>query len=117
VNGARALSEGSVGVGFSHRVRPDSVFAVLRPLLDAHGMFFNNGAGALMLAYVAAGRLLAYYEPHINAWDCLAGLVLVREAGGWTNEFLDGDGMTRGNPVLAAAAGVADLLRAVTGVV
>ncbi|MDD1261316.1 hypothetical protein PT205_19595, partial [Klebsiella pneumoniae] len=31
------------------------------------------GAGALMLAHVAAGQLHAYYEAHMNSWDALAG--------------------------------------------
>lgn len=34
------------------------------------------------MAYVAAGRLLGYVEEHMNAWDCLAGQLLVSEAGG-----------------------------------
>ena len=46
------------------------------------GVFFRNASGALMLAYVAAGRLLGYVEEHMNAWDCLAGMLLVEEAGG-----------------------------------
>ena len=45
-------------------------------------MFFRNASGALMLAYVASGRLLGYAEEHMNAWDCLAGMLLVEEAGG-----------------------------------
>lgn len=56
-----------------------------------------------MIAYVAAGRLLGYYETHINSWDCLAGLVLVREAGGHCSDFLRDDGLTDGNPLLVAA--------------
>lgn len=51
-------------------------------LLDEGGVFFRNASGALMLAYVASGRLLGYVEEHMNAWDCLAGLLLVEEAGG-----------------------------------
>ena len=78
-------------------------------------MYQRNGSGALMLAYVAAGRLLGYYEAHINAWDCLAGIVLVREAGGWTNDFLSGDGLTHGNAVAASAPGLADAMRQLTG--
>ena len=35
-----------------------------------------------MLAYAASGRLLGYVEEHMNAWDCLAGMLLVEEAGG-----------------------------------
>ena len=45
------------------------------------------------LADVAAGRVEAYCELHINAWDCAAGIVLVREAGGFTNDFFAGDGL------------------------
>lgn len=40
------------------------------------------GAAALHLAYVAAGRLAAFWEPELNPWDSAAGSVLVEEAGG-----------------------------------
>ena len=66
----------------------------------------------LGLAYVADGRMEAYCELHINAWDALAGLLLVEEAGGWTNDFLAGDGLTRGNPVLACTPELAGELAA-----
>jgi myo-inositol-1(or 4)-monophosphatase len=36
----------------------------------------------------------------MNAWDALAGLLLTEEAGGWTNDFLAGAGLTKGNPIL-----------------
>ena len=72
--------------------------------------------GRLGSAYVADGRSDAYAELHINSWDCLAGLLLVEEAGGRVNRFLDGDGMAKGNPVLAAAPGVAATLSQVIGV-
>ena len=51
-------------------------------ILDAGGVFHRNASGALSLAYVADGRLLGYTEEHMNAWDCLAGQLLVAEAGG-----------------------------------
>ena len=75
----------------------------LKQLLDEGGMFIRNGSGALMIAYVAAGRLLGYYETHINSWDCLAGLVLVSEAGGQCSDFLKDRGLIEGNPLLVAA--------------
>ena len=78
-------------------------------------MYQRNGSGALMLAYVAAGRLLGYYEAHINAWDCLAGIALVREAGGWTNDFLSGDALTHGDAVATSAPGLAEAMRQLTG--
>ena len=48
------------------------------------------------LAYVAAGRSDAFIEYHINSWDCLAGNLLVAEAGGYVNDFLGSDGLTQG---------------------
>jgi myo-inositol-1(or 4)-monophosphatase len=111
VNGTRvhastvaSVRDGVLGVGFSHRVPVSAFLPFLGRLLARGGMFIRNGSGALMLAYVAAGRLIGYYEPHINAWDCLAGIVLVREAGGEVNDFLAGTGLIEGNPIVAAGA-------------
>lgn len=77
-----SLEEGSVGTGFSNRADTENVAVLVRMLLAEGGVFFRNASGALMLAYVAAGRLLGYVEEHMNAWDCLAGMLLVEEAGG-----------------------------------
>ncbi len=108
---ATSLDQGSVGVGLSSRVPPDGVLAFIDRLVRGGGLFFRNGSGALMLAYVAAGRLLGYFEPHINAWDCLGGVALVRAAGGVTNDVLAGDGLMRGAPVLAGGTGVFGVLK------
>jgi myo-inositol-1(or 4)-monophosphatase len=89
---------------------------MVEDLLTAGGNFIRNGSGALMLAYVAAGRLVGYYEPYMHAWDCLAGYCLVKEAGGWHHEFpTSGDRLTRGAPVLATAPGAKGDLRRVAG--
>jgi myo-inositol-1(or 4)-monophosphatase len=115
VSDARELSDGITGMGYSTRVAPKASLEPLQRLLEAGGMFNRCGSGALSLAWVAAGRFIAYYEPHINSWDCLAGIVLVREAGGWVNDFLAGDGLTRGNPIIAAAPGLVDKIQMVSG--
>ena len=115
-SGAKDLSLGPVGVGFSQRVSSGPTLEVLGKLLKAGGMFQRNGSGALSLAYAAAGRYLGYYEAHINAWDAAAGIALVREAGGWTNDFLANDCLAKGNAVLACAPGVARQLREICGV-
>ena len=112
---ADSLTQGTVGVGYSTRTSGATAVDSIRRLLEAGGIYQRNGSGALMLAYVGAGRLLGYLEAHINAWDCLAGILLVREAGGWTNDFLANDGLLQGNPVIAAAPGVADAVCAVAG--
>ncbi len=46
----------------------------------------------------------------MNAWDCLAGIALVREAGGYVSDFLAGEGLREGNAILACAPGVKDAL-------
>ncbi len=108
------LEDGLLGLGANSRVPAEAVSGFARALLLEGGMFVRNGSGALMLAQVACGRLVGYYEPHINAWDCLAGLCLVGEAGGWTADFPRGTGILDGGPVIAAAPQVReDLLRLV----
>lgn len=109
------VREGLLGVGFSHRLKPEVFMPFLGRLLGDGGMFIRNGSGALMLAYVAAGRLIGYYEPHINSWDCLAGIVLVREAGGTVNDFLANGGLLRGNPIIAAGSALYPALTALIG--
>jgi myo-inositol-1(or 4)-monophosphatase len=54
----------------------------IEKLIKRGGIFYRNASGALMLCYVASGRLIGYAEPHMNAWDCLAGQLLIKEAGG-----------------------------------
>ncbi len=109
---ARRLADGLFGLGHSTRVPAEAVVGFLADLLRAGGMFVRNGSGALMLAYVAAGRLVGYFEPHMNAWDTLAGFALIREAGGWTNDYLSGDALESGNPVAACAPALAEELGA-----
>jgi myo-inositol-1(or 4)-monophosphatase len=70
----------------------------------------DMGAGALMLAHVAAGRYDAFYEPHMHPWDALAGLILVEEAGGRVNPYPGPQGLVAGGRVLASAAGINDAL-------
>lgn len=101
---AASLKEGLMGLGVSHRVHPNTFTPVMQQILLDGGMFIRNGSGALMLAYVAAGRLIGYFEPHINAWDTFAGILLINEAGGRTNNFMENDGLLKGNYILAAAS-------------
>jgi len=106
------LTDGSVGVGFSGRTRAEDVARLIDGLLAEGGVFLRNASGALSLAYVSSGRLLGYAESHMNAWDCLAGQLLVAEAGGMI-EAQDADVMIRdGGRVVVGARGVfADLVR------
>ncbi|MCQ8230357.1 inositol monophosphatase family protein [Pantoea trifolii] len=100
---AATVVGGVMGVGTSHRVSSGDFLPFLDELLQHGGMFVRNGSGALMSAWAAAGRLIGYYEPHMNPWDGLPGIVLMREAGGATNNYLADGGLDRGNPVLLAS--------------
>ena len=114
---SRTIRNSVTGLGANNYVTPAFVGKMVETLMEAGGNFIRNGSGALMLAYVAAGRLVGYYEPYMHAWDCLAGYCLVTEAGGWHHPFpVEGDQLTRGAPVLAAAPGAVDDLRRIAGV-
>jgi len=108
VSTSASLVEGSLGVGHSTRVSAASTVMLLDTLLDAGGLFRRSGSGALDLAGVAAGRLLGYCEPHMNAWDCLASLLLIEEAGGRVQPFEMRTMLAQGGRVVAAAPGVHD---------
>jgi myo-inositol-1(or 4)-monophosphatase len=89
-----------VEVGWSPR-RPIAAYGDLIQRLIADGIEFRRvGFGALGVADTVAGLNDGYLELHSNAWDVLAGIILVREAGGWTSDFLASDGLVSGNPVI-----------------
>ena len=103
---ATSLADGIVGLGYSPKSSIVATQKAFDYLFKNGGVYHDVGSAALMLAYVAAGRYIGVYEFQINSWDCLAGIAMVRESGGWTNDFLANDGLLTGNPVLVAAPGV-----------
>ena len=111
---ASSLTEGSLGTGFSNRAEARNVVGLIDELLGQGGVYYRNASGALMLAYVAAGRLLGYVEQHMNAWDCLAGMLLIEEAGGKVAPH-PADVLRKGTPVIAAGKGVFDKVEALAG--
>jgi myo-inositol-1(or 4)-monophosphatase len=60
------------------------------------------GSAALDLAWVAAGRFDGFWEEDLNAWDIAAGILLVREAGGFVTDYRGGDRVLAQGQVLAA---------------
>ncbi|MDQ0420285.1 myo-inositol-1(or 4)-monophosphatase [Peteryoungia aggregata LMG 23059] len=96
----------SIEMGWSTRVANDVYLGVVKNLLDMGTNVRRGGSGALALAYVADGRSDGYIELHMNSWDCLAGLLLVSEAGGDVCPFLEIGSLREGGAVLAAARGI-----------
>jgi len=116
VSDAGDIRHAVIELGWSSR-RPTRAYTqMLERVLDTGATFLRAGSGALGLAYVADGRTQGYCELHINSWDCAAGILLVTEAGGWCNDFFAGDGLRRGNAILACGPALKDQLIAATGV-
>lgn len=111
-SGLSSLGEGSVGTGFSNRREAGNIVPFIDALIREGGVFYRNASGALMLAYLASGRLLAYVEEHMNSWDCLAGLLLVEEAGGRIVKPDPKTVLAEGTVVIAACNGVFDRVEA-----
>ncbi len=89
----RRLADAIVACGLPHYGRGD--LALARNEIAAAQQHFAGlrryGAAALDLAWIAAGRLDAYWERDLSPWDLAAGLILVREAGGFVSDLDGGD--------------------------
>lgn len=85
------LAEALVATGFPSRKRHQSpnIHFYHEFTLRSHGVR-RAGSAALDLAYVAAGRLDAFWEFNLNPWDTAAGFLLVIEAGGRISDFAGG---------------------------
>ncbi|MBO6551840.1 MAG: inositol monophosphatase [Roseitalea sp.] len=99
----RSLSDCVVGCGVPHLGRGDhgEFLIELRHVMGDVVGVRRQGSAALDLAYVAAGRLDGYWERHLSAWDMAAGIVLVREAGGFVTDLADGHDMFGRGDVIA----------------
>jgi myo-inositol-1(or 4)-monophosphatase len=99
----RRLSEAVIACGLPHLGRGDlgqfrKEFAVVQEKVAGLRRY---GAAALDLAWVAAGRLDAYWERNLAAWDMAAGLLLVREAGGFVGNLDGGDDILDKGEIIA----------------
>jgi myo-inositol-1(or 4)-monophosphatase len=101
------LARATVELGWSQRCSREAFLTLTDRVIAAGAMPRLNGSGALGLADVAAGRIDAYAELHINLWDVAAVLTILGEAGAAVSAFMSGDGPSLGNPILAAAPGIA----------
>ena len=103
-------SLGDAFLALAHHDRyPEPRFLALRhALMDAGAAMRNMGSGALQLAHVAAGRYDGFIELSLNAWDALAGLLLVEEAGGHGAPSPWPQPLTQVAPVFGCARGIAD---------
>ena len=101
----------STGIPFRQMARLDAHLSCLSALSPKCAGIRNTGSAALDLAYVAAGRLDGFWQWKLQPWDCAAGALMVREAGGIvTDENGTQDYLDSGNVVAAAPRVHASLL-------
>src|SRR6267378_2872740 len=83
------LKESLVGTGFPFKElsRLDLYTGQLRNLIQGSAGVRRAGAAALDLAYVACGRLDAFWEMGLSPWDMASGALLIQEAGGLVGDF------------------------------
>jgi len=98
VSEVRELDQALVATGFAYDRREQERAAFylerVQRVLEACQGVRRAGAAALDMAWVAAGRLDAYWEYQLGRWDVAAGVVLIEEAGG-TVAWLDGPQMSQ----------------------
>jgi myo-inositol-1(or 4)-monophosphatase len=108
------LADAIVACGLPHYGRGDLALA-RREIAAAQRAFAGlrrYGAATLDLAWIAAGRLDAYWERDLSPWDLAAGSLLVREAGGFITDTDGGDAiLSKGNVVAGNETMHRELLR------
>ena len=116
VSGRKAMIESifATGIPFGGKGTLPATLQDLARLTPATAGIRRWGSAALDLAYVAAGRFEGYWERGIKAWDIAAGMLLVREAGGFVGPVRAGDDPLEKGAVIA---GNADLFDGLTRII
>jgi myo-inositol-1(or 4)-monophosphatase len=104
VSSRRNLDDALIATGIPFKGHGDMaqwarIFGAVAPEVAGIRRF---GSAALDLAWVAAGRYDGFWESGLNDWDVAAGLLLVREAGGFVTDFRGGDRARERSEFLAA---------------
>ncbi|MDY0065212.1 MAG: inositol monophosphatase family protein [Steroidobacteraceae bacterium] len=116
VSAHSGLEGALIGTGFPYRANLqylDSYMAMLRVVMQATAGIRRPGAAALDLAYVAAGRLDAFWEFGLAPWDTAAGALLITEAGGMVGTLSGAEYRQQGHILAGTPKVYAALLEAV----
>lgn len=114
----RELSEAVIATGIPHLGKPgqDRFREELAAVQAKAAGVRRFGSAALDCAYVAAGRMDGYWERSLKAWDLAAGLLLIKEAGGFVTDIQGHDNvLTQGSIVAGNEAIHGQLLKLVKG--
>ncbi|WP_293576404.1 inositol monophosphatase family protein [Phaeobacter sp.] len=103
VSACAAPDQALLLLGRSARGSLSAYLDLVRSVIDSEMEYRRNGSAAVSLMDVAQGRAEGYYEAHLNPWDALAGVIIIREAGGIVRCAKGAEMLTAGSPVLALA--------------
>ncbi|RMB07856.1 inositol monophosphatase family protein [Eilatimonas milleporae] len=92
----------ATGIPFRGRDGHDAFRAELSEMMTSVAGVRRFGAATLDLAYVAAGRFDGFWESGLQPWDMAAGILLVREAGGYVTDMTGGQKMLERGDIIAA---------------
>jgi myo-inositol-1(or 4)-monophosphatase len=97
-----ALANAVIGTGIPHSGRPqhDLFLKELQAVMAASAGVRRLGAAALDLAWTAAGRFDGFWERNLRAWDLAAGIVILREAGGFVSDAEGKDEMLEAGSIV-----------------
>ena len=103
VSGRTKLSDAVIATGIPHlgRGHHGNYLIELRNVMAEVSGVRRMGAAALDLAYVAAGRVDGFWEAGLSPWDIAAGMLLVREAGGFVSDMKGGQEMFEDKTIVA----------------
>jgi myo-inositol-1(or 4)-monophosphatase len=103
VGARRKLSDCVIGTGIPHLGGKNhgNYLIELRHVMAETAGVRRMGAAALDLAYVAAGRLDGFWETGLKPWDMAAGILMIREAGGFVSDATGGTDMMDTGSVVA----------------
>ena len=99
----RRLSDAVVACGMPHMGRGDRILfrSEMAAVQERVAGLRRFGAAALDLAWVAAGRFDAFWERDLSPWDMAAGILMIREAGGFATDLDGADGFFSKRHIIA----------------
>jgi myo-inositol-1(or 4)-monophosphatase len=108
VSARRDLNDSLIGTGIPHLGRGDAarwakIYAAVGPQVSGIRRF---GSAALDLAWVAAGRMDGFWEEDLDVWDTAAGMLLVKEAGGFVTDYRGSDRSFERREYVAGSAAI-----------
>jgi myo-inositol-1(or 4)-monophosphatase len=117
VSSRRHLPESLLFTGIpfiGHGDRPKFVRQLDAAMRETAGVR-RLGSAALDLAYVASGRCEGFWEEELSSWDIAAGILLVKESGGYVSDLKGGQTMLQSGAILATNGTLHAPLQALIG--